>query len=147
MAAGNRRGLLKLNLAAEPGRYAISENTMSECRQPAPFDDAIDKSNGQVNLAILAAEMQLTPAELETILDSRKPDGRASRHSREILSTELLKLLNDLAQSLGEKRLAIYWLRTPQPQLSGDAPIDWLRAGGIDDVKSFADAFIRMQPD
>lgn len=122
---------------------------MNQILERHALDDEVVSDSGRIDLKKLARSLDLTMPELAPILGSkpRSLNAHPTAKRPQEAAIKLVQMINDLSETLQERRFALYWLRTPQAELGDETPLDWLRKGKIDDVRSYAAALTRMQPD
>lgn len=122
---------------------------MTQILERHPLDDEVVTDSGRIDLKKLARSLDLTMPELAAVLGAkpRSLNAHPTAKRPQEAAIKLVQMVNDLSDTLQERRFALYWLRTPQTELGGDTPLDWLRQGKIEDVRNYVAALTRMQPD
>ena len=114
-----------------------------------PFDSDVTAEDGSVDVRKLAAAVDLTPAQLATILGVEAKTFTESPINRKIQgpAVKFLNMMNELALHLQEKRYARYWLRSPQREFGDQTALDWLMNGNLDEICHHVGRMVRLQPD
>ncbi len=105
--------------------------------------------NGRVNVRDLAQEIDVPLEVLAAALgkSTRWLNADPEAASIQPNAVRIVGMVNDLAEHLGEKRYALFWLKTPQPEFGNATPIDYLREGRLELVLGLANDIVRMVPD
>ena len=105
--------------------------------------------NGRVNVRELASEIDVPVDALAGALGktARWLNMEPEAASVQAAAGRIVQMVNELAEFLGDKRYAIFWLKTPQPEFGEQTPIDYLRAGHLDLVVGLARDIVFMVPD
>jgi hypothetical protein len=106
-------------------------------------------ANGRVNVRSLAAAIDVPMDALAGALGKSKRwlDHDPEAASIQPAAISIVQMVNELAGHLGEKRYALSWLKTPQPEFGQQTPLDYLRAGHLDLVIGLANDILVMVPD
>jgi transcriptional regulator with XRE-family HTH domain len=113
------------------------------------FDSDVVHASGRIDTKALATALDLSLPQLASILGVTPRTLQRTDTSKAVqpAAKQLVQMMNELAEALGERRFAIHWLTTPQRQLSSETPLSWLLKGGFTSVNAYVDSFVRMQPD
>ncbi len=106
-------------------------------------------ANGRVNVRALAEAIDVP---MDALAGALGKSTRWLNHDPEAASIQpaaisIVQMVNELAGHLGEKRYALSWLKTPQPEFGQQTPLDYLRAGHLDLVIGLANDILVMVPD
>jgi len=104
---------------------------------------------GRVNVVKLADELDIP---LDALAGALKKSRRYLNMEPEAKSVQtdaakIVRMVDELAEHLGERRFALFWLKTPQPEFRGKTPIDYMRGGQLDLVLGLAHDIVFMVPD
>jgi Protein of unknown function (DUF2384) len=104
---------------------------------------------GRVNVVKLASELDIP---LDALAGAFKKSRRylhmePKAKSVQTDAVKIVRMVDELAEHLGERRFALFWLKTPQPEFRGKTPIDYLRDGHLDLVLGLAHDIVFMVPD
>lgn len=107
------------------------------------------QANGRVNVRDLAREIDVPIDALAGALGktTRWLNEEPEAASIQPAASRIVLMVNELAEHLGDKRYALFWLKTPQPEFGDQTPTDYLRAGHLDLVLGLAGDIVRMVPD
>jgi len=104
---------------------------------------------GRVDVIKLASELDIP---LDALAGAFKKSRRYLNMEPKAMSVQtdsakIVRMVDELAKHLGERRFALFWLKTPQPEFRGKTPIDYLRDGHLDLVLGLAHDIVLMVPD
>jgi hypothetical protein len=112
-----------------------------------PFDAF--SPTGQIDPLRLSCELGIPLSVLANAFGTTRerliehPQGKLEQWK----ATELLGALNQLAEYTTEKRYALWWLRTPQPEIGGLTPLEIMNEGRLDLVIRHISNIYFMVPD
>ncbi len=111
-------------------------------------DDVID-DRGLIDAKRFAHTLAVTVTDLARVFQQKPHTLNANPTSASIQTkgTMLLSTLNDLATFYQGKKLALRFLREPQPGLNDATPLALLLEGRLQQVCTFVDGALTLRPD
>ncbi len=122
---------------------------MAVLDRPRPIAFSVINNEGRVDARRLADAMDITITQLAAILGTKPKSLSESPTSRKIqeAATKIVEMMDDLANFLQERRLAVYWLRTTRVELGDQSPLDWLMKGKLEEIRDEVTRTVRLQPE
>lgn len=104
---------------------------------------------GRVDTVKLARELDIP---LEALAGALKKTRRylnmdPKAKSIQVEAIKIVRMMDELSERLGERRFALFWLKTPQPEFGGKTPIECMREGRLELVLGLAHDIAFMVPD
>jgi len=117
--------------------------------RPRPIAFSVINNEGRVDARRLADAMDITITQLAAILGTKPKSLSESPTSRKIqeAASKIVEMMDDLANFLQERRLAVYWLRTTRVELGDQSPLDWLMKGKLEEIRDEVTRTVRLQPE
>jgi hypothetical protein len=107
-----------------------------KCKHAGSFDAEVLTENGSIDLKLLASTLSLPLSTIAAAIgcEPRIIDDDPAPENFQKKATQLLSIVNDLAVELGEQRLVVLYLNSPQPAFSGRSAVDLLNEGKLTSV-------------
>jgi len=122
---------------------------MAVLDRPRLIAFSVINNEGRVDARRLADAMDITITQLAAILGTKPKSLSESPTSRKIqeAASKIVEMMDDLANFLQERRLAVYWLRTTRVELGDQSPLDWLMKGKLEEIRDEVTRTVRLQPE
>jgi uncharacterized protein (DUF2384 family) len=117
--------------------------------KPGTFTAAVVDDAGFIDANRLADAVRLSRAELAQILSVKPKSLTDSPTSSKIQASaaRFVRMMDEVADFLEERRFALFWLRSPQRELDDQSPLHWLLLGKLVEISDHVERMTSGQPD